>query len=198
MAKKTGTCVNIDCEHYKEVFEIQAGEEFECPHCHQELREATGGHKGKNGGKNSNGNGKKIILIVAIIAVVAIGVFCITKGCSSKVDTEQTDGGRDTITPPTPLPTPLEPDSGSTKPKPQRPLPPGTVDLGYAYYVGDLKDGKPHGRGILTYKQEKQIVSSKDFVAKPGDTFEGEFRNGRISSIGGYWKHDGNETFVKP
>ena len=73
----------------------------------------------------------------------------------------------------------------------------GTVDLGYGTYTGDLKNGKPHGYGVITYKTSHKIVSSKDFVANPGDTFEGEFRDGRISGLG-YWKHDGNETAVKP
>lgn len=74
----------------------------------------------------------------------------------------------------------------------------GTVNLGYATYTGDLKDGKPHGQGTLTFKSSHKIVSSKDYVASPGDRFQGEFRDGMISSIGGYWYHDGNTTYVKP
>lgn len=73
----------------------------------------------------------------------------------------------------------------------------GTVNLGYGTYTGDLKNGKPHGHGVITYTKQHKIVSSKDFVANPGDTFEGDFREGRISSIG-YWTHDGNQTAVKP
>lgn len=73
----------------------------------------------------------------------------------------------------------------------------GTVNLGYGRYTGDLKNGQPHGHGTITYTQSHKIVSSKDFVANPGDTFEGDFRDGRISSIG-YWTHDGNQTAVKP
>ena len=73
----------------------------------------------------------------------------------------------------------------------------GTVDLGYGTYTGDLKNGKPHGYGTITYKKEQKIVPSKDFVAQPGDTFEGEFRDGRISGLG-YWNHNGNKTAVKP
>ena len=73
----------------------------------------------------------------------------------------------------------------------------GKVDLGYGIYVGDLKNGKPHGHGTITYKTARKIVDSKDFVAQPGDEFEGDFRNGRISSLG-YWKHNGNQTAVKP
>ena len=55
MAKKTGACANIDCDHYKESFEIEAGGEFECPYCHQPLREAPGGHNGPGGGKGGDG-----------------------------------------------------------------------------------------------------------------------------------------------
>lgn len=73
----------------------------------------------------------------------------------------------------------------------------GKIDLGYGIYVGDLKNGKPHGHGVITYKTARKIVDSKDFVAQPGDEFEGDFRNGRISSLG-YWKHNGNQTAVKP
>lgn len=73
----------------------------------------------------------------------------------------------------------------------------GTVNLGYGTYTGDLKNGKPHGRGVITYRTTHRIVDSKDFVANPGDSFDGDFRDGRISGQG-YWYHDGNQTVVKP
>ena len=73
----------------------------------------------------------------------------------------------------------------------------GTVNLGYGKYTGDLKNSKPHGWGKITYTKSTKIVNSKDFVANPGDTFEGEFRDGKISGQG-YWTHDGNQTVVKP
>lgn len=213
MAKKTGVCANIDCDHYKESFEIEAGGEFECPYCHQPLREAAGKHGGKKDGGGGNGNGKKIALIVAIAVVLGIGITVLVKCCgnSSKTGSEQIDDGgktdgTDSIRPDTTTLLPVNPpgekpgkDDGKGKGKDEpEPLPPGAVDLGYAIYEGDLKNGKPHGKGILTYKREQKIVSSKDFVAKPGDKFDGEFRNGRISSQGGYWIHDGNQTYVKP
>lgn len=73
----------------------------------------------------------------------------------------------------------------------------GTVKLSYGTYAGELKNGKPHGYGTITYSTSWKIVSSKDFIADPGDTFEGEFRDGKISGLG-YWKHGGNTTAVKP
>jgi hypothetical protein len=73
----------------------------------------------------------------------------------------------------------------------------GRVNLGYGTYVGDLKNGKPHGHGTITYTSSHKIVSSKDFVANPGDSYEGEFRDGHPASIG-LWHHDGETTGVKP
>ena len=73
----------------------------------------------------------------------------------------------------------------------------GHIDLGYGTYVGDLKDGQPHGHGTITYTQTHRIVSSKDFMAQPGDRFEGDFREGKICSIG-YWYHNGEQTAIKP
>lgn len=74
----------------------------------------------------------------------------------------------------------------------------GTVNLGYGTYKGDVKNGKPHGHGTITYKASHKIVASKDFVANPGDTYEGDFRDGVVSGGIGYWKHDGDITAVKP
>lgn len=71
------------------------------------------------------------------------------------------------------------------------------INLGYGIYKGDTKNGQPHGHGIITYTRQHKIVSSKDFIAYPGDRFEGDFREGRIESIG-YWYHDGQQTAIKP
>ena len=73
----------------------------------------------------------------------------------------------------------------------------GTVNLGYGVYTGDLKDGKPHGHGTIKYKKSHKIVSSQEYVANPGDEFEGNFRNGIPSGGLGYWKHNGDVTGIK-
>ncbi len=72
----------------------------------------------------------------------------------------------------------------------------GKVNLGYGIYEGYRKNDKPHGHGTIRYTTPHQIVSWKDFTASPGDTFEGEFRDGRITGMG-YWKHDGNVTAIQ-
>ena len=72
----------------------------------------------------------------------------------------------------------------------------GKVNLGYGIYEGYRENYKPHGHGTIRYTTPHQIVSWKDFKASPGDTFEGEFRDGKITGMG-YWKHDGNVTAIQ-
>lgn len=82
--------------------------------------------------------------------------------------------------------------------KPKTTHPGGSINLGYGVYYGESKNGKPHGYGKIVFKRTHRIISSKDYVANPGDTYEGEFRNGVPSGGMGYWKHDGDITAVKP
>lgn len=83
-------------------------------------------------------------------------------------------------------------------PTPKKPVyTKGTVDLGYGVYKGDLKNGKPHGHGILTYREEHKIVPSKEYIAEPGDSYEGEFRDGKIAGGIGYWRHKGETRMIQ-
>lgn len=192
MAKKIGICVNLDCDNYKKDIEVEPGAEFECPLCHQHLKEKVKG-PGPEGGN-------KFKLIAVILAVLVIGGG--TAGYFMMGNDKEAPIEENIQVPEEPV---VVEENEVTpeveEPKEAEPVKPvngkGTVDLGYATYNGDLKNGKPHGYGILTYKKSHKIVSSKDFTAKPGDTFEGEFRDGKISGLG-YWKHDGNQTVVKP
>lgn len=88
---KQGKCVNIECDHYKEVFDIQAGEEFECPFCHKPLAEPTDGKKHKDG----NGPNKKLMgLIAAAVALLAGlggGVYALLSGSDNNKIQEEPD-----------------------------------------------------------------------------------------------------------
>lgn len=93
---------------------------------------------------------------------------------------------------------PKENSNGGGTAAPKKPVySKGTVDLGYGVYKGDLKNGQPHGHGILTYKEEHKIVPSKEYVAEPGDSYEGEFRDGKIAGGIGYWRHQGETRVIQ-
>lgn len=90
-------------------------------------------------------------------------------------------------------------ETGKTK-KTQSPQPVnrpyGTVRVAYGSYTGDLRNGKPHGHGTVKFSTTYTINSS--IVAHAGDSYEGEFRDGRISGGPGYWSHDGDKKYVNP
>ena len=219
MAKKKGICRNEECEMCDPSI-IQEADEFNfvCEKCNQELFPVGGT------GPDPDGKWKKWVIIGAAVAVlVGGGAFfafsggdeapkkgantSVSKPPVQKPDRVKTDNQK----PATPTPDGGKGTSAqSTNPHPAGSLPPatskpksvkngfGSVNLGYGKYEGDLKNGKPHGHGTITYTRSHQIVSSKDFVANPGDKFEGEFRDGRISGGIGYWYHDGDITAIQP
>ena len=188
-----GICLNDSCSKCKskEKQQIAARKEFVCEECGKPLRECPPPAPGffKKYGK--------IVIAGVAVALVIVGVVLFA-GDKKAGDgaTNPPTGDSDTII--VPKDTTIKEEPKELVP-PTPPTPPGrgTVDLGYGKYTGDLKNGKPHGYGKITYTKSTKIVNSKDFVANPGDTFEGEFRDGKISAQG-YWIHDGNQTLVKP
>lgn len=187
-----GICLNDNCSKCKskEVQQIAARKELVCEECGKPLRECP---------PPKTGPSKKLIMTIGAVVVaflVVLGIIFIPRGESN---TDTTDINDTIVTPPVVVDTPTV--AKPEEPVKVNPVPPvngrGTVNLGYGKYTGDLKNGKPHGWGTVTYTKSTKIVNSKDFVANPGDTFEGEFRDGKISGQG-YWTHDGNQTVVKP
>lgn len=182
MAKKVGICKNIDCDNYNQEIEVASGAEFECPLCHQTLKE-------KAGGKKVNPGNNKLPLIIAVgvvvLGLVGGGIYWgLNRGKgdsntdfikdSTAVDTVVVDSAAVDTT----VKRPEDTGKSGGKDESKGGVRKGTVNLPYGSYTGDLKNGKPHGYGTITYTVSHRIVSSKDFVANPGDTFEGEFRDG--------------------
>lgn len=64
---------------------------------------------------------------------------------------------------------------------------PTTLDLGYATYQGQVKNGKPHGTGVLTFRSAHRIDSYDDEqrTAEAGERVEGTFYHGHIDN--GMW-----------
>ncbi len=192
---KYGICLNDECEKCKtkEVQQVPLRKDFVCDTCGNELRECPAPKQASRT--------PWIIVAVIVVAVAIIGgsYYFSQSQPIGNVDyptTTETDSIIPVVADPEheAVPTAKEPEKASIQQSKR-----GTVNLGYGSYTGDLKNGKPHGHGTITYTTIHQIVSSKDFVANPGDKFEGEFRNGKIEGGIGYWYHDNGEiTAVKP
>lgn len=220
MAKIKGLCRNEDCEMCDQIQEAEKSN-FVCEKCGKPLMPF--GDKGQGAGWMKM-HGKQVAIIVIALVIIAGGIFGGMALFSGKGDTPEpeplpqieepadtaeidTVAKADTVaaepkTVEEPQTTAEEPEVKKPAVKTSKPVVHkdktyGQVNLGYGVYVGDLKNGQPHGHGTITYSTRHRIVSSKDFYANPGDRFEGDFREGRISSIG-YWYHDGEQTAIKP
>lgn len=86
------------------------------------------------------------------------------------------------------------------KDKPAKPKV-STLDLGYATYepmegASGIKDGKPHGNGIMRFKSRQTIPGTVDCVAEPGEWVNGMWRDGKVNA-GTWYRNDGNQVIVK-
>jgi len=75
------------------------------------------------------------------------------------------------------------------------------LDLGYATYepmegASGIKDGKPHGNGIMRFKSRQTIPGTVDCVAEPGEWVNGMWRDGKVNA-GTWYRNDGNQVIVK-
>ena len=128
----------------------------------------------------------------------------------AKVDTTQVDTTKvDTIVTPPQVPEPGDgsdgkPGSGRDgKPGGGRdgnpgvgPAPSTSKNLGYGKYEGAMKNGQPHGTGIIYSTTRHQGVPSKDIYAESGDYVTGSCRDGKLVS-GQLHRKDGNQEFVQ-
>lgn len=223
MAKIKGICRNEECELCDQIQEAEKSN-FVCSECGKDLMPFAGGDS-KGVGKWWSEHKRQVLLLLGALVIIGGCVWGGLTLFSSKE--AQTPPPIQSNTPkPAPAvadttPTaPTEPVEVAVENKVKEEKTPapvssqkksaekssaraqvqnghGRVDLGYGMYEGDLKNGQPHGYGTITYTRRHKIVSSKDFVANPGDRFEGDFRDGRISGLG-YWYHDGDQTAIKP
>lgn len=70
----------------------------------------------------------------------------------------------------------------------------GTLDLGYAVWNGGIANGKPDGKGTMTFKSS-HLIDSRDIgqnTASAGDQIEGKYSNGHL--VYGTWTKTSGET----
>lgn len=68
----------------------------------------------------------------------------------------------------------------------------GTYNFGYAMYSGQLKNGKPNGRGKLVFTSS-HTDNVRNYTANAGDYIEGNFTNGLLDN-GSLYKKDGSKV----
>lgn len=69
------------------------------------------------------------------------------------------------------------------------------VDLGYAYFKGDVRNGKPHGNGEMTFKNRQLIPGTNNCIALQGETVVGTWRDGKIN-MGTWFRNNGDRLTV--
>ncbi|MCI1647158.1 MAG: hypothetical protein LKI39_02410 [Bacteroides sp.] len=205
MAKIKGVCKNYDECDLAASKEVQEAEKtnFVCSECGKPLypvKEAAG--------SGSDSKNKLIMGAVAAVVVVAgAGIyFGLFHGNGEKssaaadttqvapvelsdvsVDSAAMEKAKETV----------QPAKNGTVAKPSASADQGgvvTKDLGYAVWVGKVKNGKPNDvQGTLTFKSSHVIDSrdDKERVASPGDKVIGTFENGHLTQ-GRWYKSDGN------
>lgn len=67
----------------------------------------------------------------------------------------------------------------------------GSYNYGYATYNGELKNGKPHGKGKLTFKASHSD-NKYGYSAEAGDYIEGYFTSGTLDAGATLVKNDGS------
>lgn len=89
------------------------------------------------------------------------------------------------------------PATAQSQPAPQQPKAGSSVlSLGYASYDGDIRDGQPHGNGILTFTSSHLIPGTVDCTANAGEKVIGSFREGKVN-MGTWYRNDGTQLMVK-
>lgn len=67
----------------------------------------------------------------------------------------------------------------------------GTLSLGYATWKGGIKNGKPDGKGRMTFKSTHKVDRRSSVEANSGDYFDATYENGSLIS-GKLYDSDGN------
>ena len=205
---RKGKCLNIgNCNkaNSKEIVDVNIGEDFVCPDCGGDLVEVK---------PTTSSLGLIIGGIVLALAIVGASVyFFVIKGDdpaafdggevvvvdSVDVDTDTETEAEDTTTLDQETPEEVIEEVEPVK-RPveiEKPAPTGgvvTKDLGYAVWIGKMKNGKPHDvQGTLKFKTN-HIIDTRDDkgrTAGPGDQVIGTFEDGHLTN-GKWYKADGN------
>lgn len=209
MEKRIGVCNNPDCDLClsREHQEIEFGEEFVCRECGKPLKEFEEKKKKKTGNKLPLIIGAAVILIGGLVAILTFGGKSEPTPSEEPITIDSTNIAVEVVEEPVVEDTLAEkpqeqPQTGIERPQEKSVKPKvSKLDLGYATYeplegASGIKDGKPHGNGIMRFKSRQTIPGTEDCVAEPGEWVNGAWRDGKIN-VGTWYRNDGNQVIVK-
>lgn len=145
--------------------------------------------KTENNVNTSNSNNNSYSKIIIFIALAAIGYFAYDKyspaNDNSTVESSINTDSKENAKAPT---------DSKNETKPVTPIiRNGSLKLSYAVWKGGIKEGKPYGKGILTFTQPYDLQGHD---IQPGDTVEGECENGKLSGYCKWISSDGTEKSI--
>lgn len=193
-----GLCLNDNCPKCKskEIQQINGRKDFVCEECGKLLRECPPPRTWWDK------NGKTLLgVLIAVVILGAGGFFVMSPKSESNV--ESLDESVPEIIEESPVDSvqvtkgqPVTPILEKKKTEPVKKAVASTnksLDLGYATYKGQVKNGLPHDEnGRMTFK-EKRLIDKRDSqkrMADPGDYIIGEYVNGKL--VQGVWYNEKN------
>lgn len=196
-----GNCPEYADAKPKKVIELMPGDKMECPCCHKNMLVEV----------KSGPDWKKIVLGIVGIAALGGGISYFVSSNSTKTEGGETLPPDIAIVDTTEVEQPPfeNPDrEGSEKVQSggnksgnngnnDIVAKEGELDLGFAIYDGETKNGKPHGKGIMTYKR-RTLIEARDpqkRYAEKGDYVSGKYNNGHLE-MGQLHRTDGSQSFL--
>ena len=191
--ERKGICKNVGaCARANKVQVITDDDaDFICPECGEKLEE----YKEEEPAKNKKSKLPMVIGCVVVAVAVIVGCIMMLTRKHAELGNQTEVIVADTLTtieqPAADLSQATEPtvvrdtvvvveeiSVPAPKPNPAN----GSLRLSYGTYVGDIKNGYPHGQGRLTYSTARQINRNdvKGRTANAGDYVIGEFFNGFV------------------
>jgi len=201
MSDKTirkGICLNVgncDKANTKENITVQIGEDFVCPNCCGELVEIKE--------PPFPPAWMKIVVGTVVVLGIAVALYFFVfsgdeKATLPPVESIENDGfvqqdpveddSVSTMITSEPVVEPVEPEKREVKKEDSELASTGTtvskttVSVKGGSYIGQVKNGKPHGQGTLTYNSRTRISTRdmKERYAEAGQYIIGEFYEGEL------------------
>jgi len=198
---KKGICLNVgncDKANTKEVITVQIGEDFVCPDCCGELVEIKDTPFPPTWVKIVAG----AVVIVGIVAAVYFSVFSggektpplpsvdLIENENQVQQQELSEESNSVSAEREPVETTetTEPEKTEVKKEESKPTATNsavtktTVSVKGGSYIGEVKNGKPHGQGTLTYNSRTRVSTRdmKERYAEAGQYIIGEFYEGEL------------------